>query len=490
MRFSRVLLVNPPSHGEWKGLRPHIGLGYIAQYLDAHGVEHDIVDMNLGHGVNDLLRRVKEFQPDLVGMSLLTMEYRTFYDILARVKQAHPEVAVVVGGPHVTIFREQVLEECAAADYAVVHEGEHTLLELCQGVDEELILGLLHRRDGSINYAGDRPFEMDLDSLPWPRYEKFELGRYISEVEIYSSRGCPHQCIFCPNRLISPVFRARSAANVIEEMTYWYERGHRQFNFDDDNFNLIRQRVLDICDGIERAGLKDIVIRCSNGIRADRCDRELLARMKEVGFRYIAFGADAGNDRMLQIVKKGETIADIERAVADATELGYDVKLLFVVGTPQETWEDVEDKVRLSRRYPIQDAHFYNIIPYPGTELFDWIRENGLFLLDPEEYLNKVSVLEHTPVFETPELPAARRLELYDYLESVRSDIHRDAARRLYRSPIAKALAGQLAASRTFRNVFYQSFLVRRAVDSVRYSTKGRGAESTAAARGSEEAAR
>ena len=173
--------------------------------------------------------------------------------------------------------------------------------------------------------------------------------------------------------------------------------GHRQFNFDDDNFNLVRQRVLDICDGIERAGLNDLVIRCSNGIRADRCDRELLARMKEVGFRYIAFGADAGNDRMLEVVKKGETIADIEQAVAAATDLGYDVKLLFVVGTPYETWEDVEDKVRLSRRYPIQDAHFYNIIPYPGTELFDWLKENDLFLMDPEEYLNKVSRAREHP---------------------------------------------------------------------------------------------
>jgi len=476
MRFNRVLLVNPPSHGEWKGLRPHIGLGYLSQYLDANGIENHVLDMNLGHGVHELLRRIEEYKPDLIGMTLLTMEYRTFYDILRRVKEAYPQISIIVGGPHVTIFRDEVLRDCPAADFAVVHEGEHTLVELCQGDPQDRILGLISRRDGELVYAGDRAFEMELDTLPWPRYDQFELEHYISEREIYSSRGCPHQCIFCPNRLISPVFRARSAQSVVEEMTYWYERGYRQFNFDDDNFNMLRQRVFDICDGIERAGLTDVVLRCSNGIRADRCDRELLARMKEVGFRYIAFGADAGNDEMLRIVKKGETIDDIDRAVAAATDLGYDVKLLFVVGTPYETWEDVEDKVRLAKRYPIQDAHFYNIIPYPGTELFDWIKENGLFLMDPDEYLNKVSVLANTPVFETPELPAAKRLELYKYLEQVRSEIHRNAAKRLYRSPLVGALAGTLAASKTFRNVFYQSFFVRRTVDRVRYGIKGRQA--------------
>lgn len=480
MRFSRVLLINPPSHGEWKGLRPHIGLGYLAEYLQANGIEYDVLDMNLGHSTHDLLRKVKEFEPDLVGMTLLTMEYRSFYEILERLKADHPELPIVVGGPHVTIFRQRVLRDCPAIDYAVVQEGEHTLLELCQGVPDGEIAGLVHRRDGDVAYAGDRPFEMNLDVFPWPRYEKFELDRYISEVEIYSSRGCPHECIFCPNRLISPIFRARSAGNVVEEMAHWYARGYRQFNFDDDNFNLVRERVMEICDGIESAGLTDVVLRCSNGIRADRCDRELLARMQEVGFRYIAFGADAGNDQMLEIVKKGETIQDIEQAVAAATELGYDVKLLFVVGTPYETWEDVEDKVRLSRRYPVQDVHFYNIIPYPGTELFDWIEENGLFVMDPEEYLNKVSVLEHTPVFETPELPAARRLELYDYLEKVRSEIHRDAARRLYRSPVAKALAGSVASSKTFRSVFYQSPFVRRTVDRIRYGARGSSAANTA----------
>lgn len=468
------MLVNPPSHAEWRGFRPHIGLGYIAEHLAANGVEHDVLDMNLGYGVRDLVRRIRGFQPDLVGMTLLTMEYRRFYEILRSVKEAAPGVGVVVGGPHVTIMRERVLQDCGAADYAVTHEGEHTLLELCRGVDERRIRGLVYREDGEVAYAGDRGFEMRLDSLRWPRYSRFELNRYIPEADIYSSRGCPYECVFCPNRLISPVFRARSAENVVEEISYWYDRGYRQFNFDDDNLNLIRGRVLKMCDLIEQAGLKGITLRCSNGLRADHVDREMLARMREVGFRYIAFGVDAGNDRMLKAVKKGETMADIEQAVGAATDLGYETKLLFVVGTPQETWADVEDKVALCRRYPVQDVHFYNIIPYPGTELFEWITRHGLFVKDPEEYLNDVSCMEKTPVFETPELPVAMRVQLYDYLEGVRKRIHRDAARRLCPTPVADRLLGWVASRNTFRSHFYQSFFVRRVVDRWRYATRDR----------------
>ncbi len=380
-------------------------------------------------------------------------------------------------------MKERVLRECLGVDYGVVHEGEHTLLELCEGREPEAIKGLIYRKDGEILRNADRPFEMELDTLPWPRYEKFELSRYIPEVEIYSSRGCPHDCIFCPNRLISPVYRTRSAEKVVEEMRYWYDKGYRQFNFDDDNFNMNRLRVFEICDRIEAEHFEGITLRCSNGIRADRCDYEMLSRMKDVGWRYLAFGADAGNDEMLRIVKKGETLADIEQAVAAATELGFDTKLLFVVGTPYETREDVEDKVRLSKKFPIQDAHFYNIIPYPGTELYDWIEENGLFLKDPEEYLNDVSVLEKTPVFETPELSAADRIELYTYLEKFRNELHREAAKRLYGTSVKGTVAGWVASSKTFQDLFFSNFFVRRTVDRMRYRVRPDDSVGTAKAR-------
>jgi radical SAM superfamily enzyme YgiQ (UPF0313 family) len=403
-----------------------------------------------------------------------------FYSILTELKNLFPNIKIIVGGPHVTILREQVLDECAAIDFGVVYEGEATLTELCQGdLAFEKIKGLIFRENGSIVYSADREFAQNLDDIPWPRYEKFELHKYVQEKVIYTSRGCPHQCIFCPNRIISPYYRPRSPKHVVDEMEYWYNRGYKEFNFDDDNFNLIEERVFEICDEIERRGLKDLFIRCSNGIRADRVNRKMLERMRDVGFQYIAFGADAGNNRMLEVVKKGETIEDIEQAVKDACELGYDVKILFVVGTPYETREDVEDKVRLAKKYPIQEVHFYNTIPTPGTELFDWVKENKLFLIPPEEYLNYASFWANEPVFETPELPKNERLKLYKYLSKVRKNVHREAMLRILRkNRVARVFArnraiGLLLASflvsRTIENFFYRNVFVRKVINRFRY---------------------
>jgi radical SAM superfamily enzyme YgiQ (UPF0313 family) len=471
MRFKKVLLINPPSRGEWKGFRPHIGLGYIAQTLVEHGIEYDLLDMNLRYKLKHLQEKIDIFQPDLVGMSLLSLEYKKFYSLISTIKANNPEIKIVVGGPHMTIMKEQVMKDCTAIDYGIVYEGEDTLIELCKGeISDDAIKGLMSRNNGSIVYPGDREFIMDLDRLPFPRYEKFELKKYIPEIEIYSSRGCPHKCTFCPNRLLNPIYRPRSPLHVVDEIEYWYKKGFRQFNFDDDNFNYNNERVYQICDEIEKRKLNNLFLRCSNGIRADRVDRSLLMRMRDVGFDHIAFGADAANNKMLKLVKKGETIEDIEQALKNASDLGYTLKLLFVVGTPGENRDDVEDKVRLSMKYPLQDVHFYNIIPYPGTELYDWVKENNRFLRQPEEYLNDVTFCQNNPIFDTPELSAKDRIQLFKYLEGVRKQVHKKYASRVFKKiPVLKYFAKYIIATDLFLKLFFKSFALRTFVDSIRY---------------------
>ena len=181
MRFSRVLLVHPRHKVEWPGLTPPLGLGYLAESLDAHGIDHRVLDMNLGYGLKHLLRAVDDYQPDLLGMSMITRDYRGFYRTLEAVRRHSGRLKIVAGGPHVTIFGEQVLRECAAIDYGVTREGERALVELCEGKGvEEDIKGLMFRRNGRIGYAGDRPFVTDLTGVPWPRYRRFEIDRVVS----------------------------------------------------------------------------------------------------------------------------------------------------------------------------------------------------------------------------------------------------------------------------------------------------------------------
>lgn len=473
MRYERVLFVIPKCDAEWKGIRPHLGIGFLAETLKNEGILYDVIDMNLGHPFKHLKRKIDEFKPDLIGMPLISLQYLNYYTLISKLKELYPNIHIIVGGPHVTILKQTVLEECRSIDYGITYEGERPLVALCKGeIPFKEIKNLLYRngKNGSIMYNGTGEPIWNLDQLSFPKYEKFELTRYVPEATIYSSRGCPFKCIFCPNRIISPHYRARSATHVVDEIEYWYGKGFRQFNFDDDNFNYIRERVFLICDEIEKRGMKNLFLRCANGIRADRVDRDMLKRMKEVGFHYLAFGADAGNNRMLKIVKKGETIEDIEQGIRNACELEYDVKILFVTGTPYETKEDIEDKVRIAKKYPINDVHFYNLVPYPGTELFEWVKENNYFCILPEKYLNDFSCCENTPVFETPELPVEERKKIYKYLQKVRRDIHRNAFRRMYkRFGLLSYLSSYIFASDFVMKMFYQNFTIRAMIEKIRY---------------------
>lgn len=472
MKYQRVLLVNPsfPKEGGER-LRPSAGLGFLGEALQQAGADYDVLDLNLGYEYADLKAKIEAFKPDLIGVTLLSLGYRNTFQLLEQLKFDYVEIPLIVGGPHVSLLKEKVLEKCPAIDYGVVFEGEKTLVELCEGKKKvSNIKGLLYRRNEQIAYTGRRSFSYSLDELAFPRYEKFELEKYIPEAVIISSRGCPYSCIFCPNRLITAQFRMRSAKNVVDEIEYWYQQGYRQFNFDDDNFNQSKARVYEICDLIEQRNLRDLFIRCSNGLRADKLDRPVLERMWEVGFRYLGIGADGGNDKVLAKLQKGERLEDIENAIQLACEVGFDVKLFFVVGTPGETWDDVMDSAKLALKYPIQRVHFYNLIPYPGTKVYDYCQENQAFLIQPEEYLNKITDLIYVPLFETPELSREQRIEAMTYLKQVSKEITQKAVMRMFAKYkgmnwlLARAFTTELAQRWVFQNVLF-----RKVVEKVRY---------------------
>jgi anaerobic magnesium-protoporphyrin IX monomethyl ester cyclase len=444
MRYQKVLLVNLAYRSSFFA-EPKIpaGLGYIAEALETQGIEYQVLDMNLGYDKSHLMERIQEFKPDLLGITLMTFRYKDSYSTIADLKKEFPGMDIVAGGPHISLFRTTVLDECAAIDYGVVLEGEKTLIELCSGTDPSAIQGLIFRSGGTSVFNGERTFTDDLDAIAPPKYLKFELDKYpypgspnaTKDIPIVSSRGCPFKCIYCP--VISAIgsrFRYRSAGSIVREIQYWHNLGYRRFWFTDDNFTLVEKRVYEICDALSASAMKDLVLGCGNGLRADKVDRRLLERMREAGFRHIAFGVEAGNNRILATLKKGETIEQIENAIADATQLGFSVSLFFLIGSPGETRADVEQSFALALRYPVEDARFYHIIPYPKTELYEWIEKNRYFIHDPAQYLSDQTSLMNEPVFQTPELPADARKELFSAGQAIERQIHFNFCRNKFKA--------------------------------------------------------
>ncbi|PIU42087.1 MAG: hypothetical protein COS99_02075 [Candidatus Omnitrophica bacterium CG07_land_8_20_14_0_80_42_15] len=474
MRFSKVLLINPFIYRSYMGpIRPSAGLGYLAEYLSANNIQYEVLDMNLGYGLRYLWKKIEQQKPDLIGLTVWTYRYKNTYALIELIKKRYPDLSVAAGGPHISSLRIEAFKECKGIDFGITLEGEKTIIELCQGKPFHEIKGLIYHKDNELVYTGDREFIIDLDSIPFPKYEKFELERYfLKEILIISSRGCPHACIYCPvNLAIGKRLRIRSAKNVVDEITYWYNRDYRRFNFGDDNFTFFKERVYEICDEIERRGLKDLDLRCGNGVRADKVDRQLLKRMKEVGFSYIGLGVEAGNNRMLKILKKGESIEEIEGVIGDACDLGYDVTLFFLAGSPGETWADIKDSARLAEKYPVMDARFYNIVPYPSTELFEWLTEKSLLLYKPEEYLNSASAFDCMPIFETPELSAEERIKVLKWLKKVEKRILRKGlARKLRKYGFISLLVSNIASTTAARYLIRHSRLVRQLIEKIRYN--------------------
>lgn len=430
MRFNNVLFINPayPSTIFTTPVIP-AGIGYIAEYLKTKGINYSVVDMALGYNLNDLKKIILRFKPDLIGISMMSIMYKSHYAVAEFIKSSFPEVPIIAGGPHVSSCRESVLKECNAIDFGVLMEGEVVLSYLCEGRELYDIPGLLFRKNGEILCSGVGYEVEDLDTIPFPKYENFELDKYGFGISIVSSRGCPFRCIYCSAHAIRKKFRARSPVNIVDEMEYWYKRGYREYDFQEDNPTFNKSRLFELCNEIEMRELKDIIIMCGNGIRADKVDRQLLKRMKDVGFKRLAFGVEGGNDKVLRNIKKGEKIEVVKNAIRESCDLDFFVSLFFVVGSPGETPLDVEDSIKIALSYPISHVNFFNLIPLPNTELYKWVEKNNYFILKPDVYLNLGASLQMScsPVFETPEFPAKERSKALKRVKKIERIIKRRA---------------------------------------------------------------
>lgn len=265
----------------------------------------------------------------------------------------------------------------------------------------------------------------------------------------------------------------RSARRVVEELAYWFEKGYRDILILDDNFTMNEERALEICAELEKKNLKGLCLRLANGVRADRINERLLTRMWDVGFRYISFGVEGGNNRVLNAIGKGETIEQIREAISLATRIGFEVTLFFLVGSPQERRKDIEDSVNLAEEFPVFDAKFYNLIPFPRTKLYNWVSEKGFFIEEPEKYLNNASHWDLTPVFATPWFTAPQRRDALVYTQKIRHKIKRRAIeRRLkYIAPLNR-IAGWVFSLDIVQNILQTNRLIRRLLQDLFHGIK------------------
>jgi len=398
----------PPGH-------PHIGIAYLGAFLKKYGHEVKVYDDGLRNECS-LQDSVKEFSPGLVGITSFSYCYDYALDCINTVK-SHFNIPVVLGGPHVSVAKGSVFED-SAVDFAIKREGEYSLLELANRLEERNadfsgVGNLLWRKKGVIVENPDNPFLDDLDNLPFPDYSLFDVKQYFCtehhSTPLVTSRGCPYSCTYCSTLLsMGKIFRKRSAENVVGEIKQRFNEGYREFDVNDDCFSLDIERANKICDLVIDEGL-DVKFQCYNGLRVDRVNLDLLKKMKRAGFYFLAFGCESGNQKILNNIKKSITLEQVRNAVKWSKEAGIDSCVNFIIGHPTETYKEALDTLNFAKSLDCNYVNFSNLIPYPGTEAYSWILNNGHFLVDQKDYLKSLSTYDNQPIFETKEFTAKQR---------------------------------------------------------------------------------
>jgi len=282
----------------------------------------------------------------------------------------------------------------------------------------EKISALIWRQGSKIIMNDKRTYINDLDSLPFPAFEDFELEKYLcyadKRLPIITSRGCPYKCNYCCTPLsMGKKFRKRGPENVVDEIEYWYKKGWTIFDFNDDVFSLDKKRAKDICDLIVKRGI-DIKFNLYVGLRVNNVDRDLLQSLKASGCRFISYGCESGSERIIKVIRKGIRVSDVISAVNATKEVGIKCKVNFIIGHSTETYQDALESIKLANNLKSDFVGFNNMVPYPGTPAYEWIKnnKNARFLCSPEAYLNELTHKRPIITFETDEFKVDAREKL------------------------------------------------------------------------------
>jgi anaerobic magnesium-protoporphyrin IX monomethyl ester cyclase len=431
-----VLLIHPLGYTAGRGkvdiarlanLMPPLGLCSMAAYLDQQGCRSAVIDC-FAHPDSDsrIIDYVRDHRPDWIGLTCTTNGFLDAVRIVRMVKSAAPAVKAVLGGPHVSAMKEKILTQYPEIDCTVVGEGERPLKQLLQGAPPETIMGLVYRSDSNIRFTGLQDNGIDLDSLPFPAYEKLHGYPHAYQLPIFnyprhpnasclSSRGCPYACSYCDRSVFRRSFRYNSADYVYRHMKYMKERwGIRHLNFYDDQFTFHRGRVVELCNRLIAEPL-GMTFNCA--VRAEHVDPELLALMKKAGCWMASLGIETGDPDLLAQHRQNANLAMLAQTIRDVHTVGIRVKGLLMLGLPGETEESVQRSMNYVFSLPIDDFNLAKFTPFPGSPIYEKIHELGEF---EEDYL-KMDCMNF--VFVTKDMTRERLDALF--LEFYRSHFKR-----------------------------------------------------------------
>lgn len=410
--MSKIWLINPPMSPEEmfvQGVKgsasiiPPLGIAYIAAYLIQNGHECEILDGVVESlPVDEIAKKSLGF--DMVFITVVSAYYLRAVELVKAFKAVPGTPPVVVGGPHVTATQEEILRE--GADIAVIGEGEETALELVgihrrgEGrIDPAELAGIAGiaflDAGGKLATTKSRPLIEHLDMLPPPARHLLPMHKYSCSIarsartpslSIMTSRGCPGCCTFCNHKTFGNKVRYLSPARIVDEiMELVHSYGANDISFWDDNFLANRDVVIETCRMLKERGFDKTF---SVEARVDCVDPEMLRALRWAGCEYISYGFESGSQRILDQIRKKETLGQMREAVRMTKEAGLRIRGYFIIGFPRETREEILQTIAFAKELDIDMPTFTVFVPFPGAADYILAQKEGTF--DPDFYKKRI----------------------------------------------------------------------------------------------------
>ncbi len=390
MKRPKILFITPPFHvgvvevaGSWVPLY-HV---YLAGAAEAAGFHAEIYDaMTKKVGYEEITKRIEESKPDFVASTAITCTVYDAVKVLETAKNIDPTIKTILGGVHASFMYEEVFNNSEAVDFIVRGEGEITLVELLRAISSKdnpsKVKGIAYRENSYVVVTEQRGFIENLDNLPmawhlldWEDYTYYILpGSRLGA--ICTSRGCSQECTFCSQQKFwHKTWRARSPEDLLREMKLLREKYNVDVVlFTDDYPTPDRERWEKLLDLLiqEDLGMKILMeTRAEDIVR----DRDILDKYKKAGIIHIYVGTEATDQKSLDYIKKDISIEESRLALDLLREVGIITETSMILGFPDETWDSIEQTLRLVLDYNPDFAHFLAIAPWPYSDIYDDLKE-------------------------------------------------------------------------------------------------------------------
>ncbi|OGR27024.1 MAG: hypothetical protein A2277_15370 [Desulfobacterales bacterium RIFOXYA12_FULL_46_15] len=380
---------------KFKSLNYPLGLGIIANVLKKADIAFQTIDTYVKETTPGFMETVGFEKPDLILMSgfLGNFMYAFLYKLTHKIKEVSPQSRIIIGGPIGSTIPELLVDRCKV-DYAVVGEGEKTIIELLDtietGSNVKSVKGVVFKDDtGKVVFTGDRERIKDLDQeSEFPLYDAFPIQKYIDYLnktgrcwEISTSRGCYGSCTFCKLTFGNKI-TSYSNQSIIRHMCYVNERYNvNRFSFVDDNFLNHPGKADEFVDLLMQ---QDVDFKWRFQGRADRISPEFVKRASAAGLFDISFGIESADPEILkQYGKKLDIGKALDKLMAIKDIININCN--FIVGAPGETWDSIKKSEAFIKQLKLKTVNAGILMLFPGTALYLEALKKG-YIKDEHEY--------------------------------------------------------------------------------------------------------